>query len=159
MTSPKRRRDESRSPASKDAKKLKLEDTDGANGVAGDKNGVAGDTNGVTPDPSGVTPDTNGVTPPPVASATVSVSPTKKNGPLAEVQSVFGATEGLSKVGRDKSVWILTATETLYGDLSDDEWRQTAEKVAVALAMLRREWLELEDRRRQLTGGRKRRKA
>lgn len=188
MTSPKRRRDESRSPASKDAKKLKVEsDTNGGVGdmaiVAGgegesgvtngtDVDGVVNgvDTNGVT---NGV--DTNGavnnhnasvsttapisasVTPPP--RSTTSVSPTKKNGPLAEVQNVFGASAELSAVGREKSVWILTNTEALFGEVSDEEWKMYADKVAGALAMLRREWLELEDKRRQLTGGRKRRKA
>ncbi|RDW23199.1 hypothetical protein B0I71DRAFT_124713 [Yarrowia lipolytica] len=168
MTSPKRRRDESRSPASKDAKKLKVEDdgtpdmNGGTNGVGHEMNGVTADLNGVTADLNGVVPDIGDVgrgTPPPIARSTASVSPTKKNGPLAEVQNVFGATSELSAVGRDKSVWILANTEALFGDLPDEEWKQYADKVAGALAMLRREWLELEDKRRQLTGGRKRRKA
>lgn len=172
MTSPKRRRDESRSPAAKDAKKMKVEDVVGSdmNGVAQDMegvvndisdiNGVANNTDGVTDDINGVANDTEGVsasiTPPP--RTTTSVSPTKKNGPLAEVQNVFAASADLSSVGRDKSVWILTNTEALFGEVSDEEWKMYADKVAGALALLRREWLELEDKRRQLTGGRKRRK-
>ncbi|KAG5358246.1 hypothetical protein CJU89_4753 [Yarrowia sp. B02] len=129
MTSPKRRRDESRSPASKDAKKAKLEDENG-------------------------TPE---ATPPPYPRSTASVSPTKKTGPLAEVQSVFASAE-MSSVARDKSVWIMANTEAMFGDLSDEDWKMYADKVAGALALLRKEWLELEDKRRQLTGGRKRRK-
>lgn len=132
------------------------------NGETANLNGVTADLNGVTADLNGVVPDIGDVgrgTPPPIARSTASVSPTKKNGPLAEVQNVFRATSELSAVGRDKSVWILANTEALFGDLPDEEWKQYADKVAGALAMLRREWLELEDKRRQLTGGRKRRKA
>lgn len=92
---------------------------------------------------------------PPSSRDTASVSPVKKNGPLGEVQQCFAGDE-LSRVGHDKHVWIVSNTEALFGDLTDDEWKVYADRVAGALGLLRREWLELEDKRRALTGGRKR---
>lgn len=111
------------------------------------------------PVPNGSAPVSSNNTP--VKSVPVSLSPTKLKGDkLSDIQTVFSDDADLSRASRDRLQWILTNAEALFNnDLSDDDWKPHADKIAGALAMLRKEWIELEDKRRLLTGGRKRRKA